>query len=310
MRIAVTGAAGFVGGAIVEQAVTSGLKVRAIVRDTHPAGHADEYVACGDLLTADPVPLVHGCEAVIHCAARVHRTRREDRAAGVSSYKSMNVDLPVRLAKAARAHGVRNFVQISSVAALASSTPVGMVYGDHTQPRPATPYGKSKLAADEALLALATNEFVVTCLRPPAVIGPGVGAWFALLLKAAARGLPLPLGSIDNRRNFIAVENLADAALTAATAETSGAFIVTDSQPVSTGELYRRLLKGFGFRDRVWNWPAAPVRLAAAAALGRRSESLLGNAAFDGTRFAHQFDWSPPVAFERSLEGTIAGSRC
>lgn len=266
---------------------------------------ADRCIATGDMTAGEFAPDLAGIDAVINCAARVHMTKAEAPDEAARAYHAANVAMPVALAQRAREAGVRSFVQVSSVAAIASTTPEGAVFDDTTPPAPTSPYGKSKLAADRALADLATADFTVVSLRPPAIYGPGVGAWFAMLMRAARLGMPLPVGAIRNARSFAFVGNVAETSLAAANLVQSGAFIVTDSQPLSTADLYRKLLKGFGFGDRAWAWPSAITRISAQIALGDRASSLLGNAAFDGSRFAKASGWQPRWTMEEALRLTL-----
>ncbi len=303
--IAVTGSAGFLGRAVCAELAQNGHRVRGINRCGTRSSLVEETVTVGDLGTADLDAVVSGCDAVVNCAARVHITRREAADQATRRYTADNVALPVRLARAAKDRGVARFVQISSVAAVASSSRPGETVTDDTAPRPASPYGVSKLVADNALLALPDDNFAVLSLRPPAIYGPGVGAWFALLNRFARRGVPLPLARIANRRSFAFVGNIASAAAAALERGDSGAYIVTDSAPVSSHDLYSRLLRLHGHGLRSFGFPETPTRLAARIMLGNRSDSLLANAAFDGARFAETLDWHPPVDFDTGLRRTI-----
>ncbi|BDI59737.1 NAD-dependent epimerase/dehydratase family protein [Qipengyuania nanhaisediminis] len=306
MRILVTGANGFLGRAITRAGGEAGHHVIATSRQGVALAGASEMRATGDLVESASSLDFSGVDAVVHCAARVHVTAREDPGAAQAAYDTHNARLPVALAQAARDAGVRSFVQISSVAAIASATPPGSALDDSAEPAPASPYGAAKLAADRALADLASDAFTVVSLRPPAIYGPRVGAWFALLMRAARAGLPLPIGAIDNRRSFAFVDNVASAALAATRMVQSGAFIVSDSLPISTAALYRKLVGGHGKQARIWRWPRPAIAVPARLLLGDRAQSMLGNAAFDGHRFAALAGWEPEVTMEEALRLTIA----
>lgn len=118
----------------------------------------------------------------------------------------MNVDVTRGLAQLGAACGLRRFVFASSSKVFGSSSPAGVELDDYSKTQPDTPYGASKLNAEQALdeVAVRTNLSCVS-LRPPAVYGPGVRAFFAMLINSVRTGLPLPLGSVDNKRSFIYV---------------------------------------------------------------------------------------------------------
>lgn len=306
--IAVTGANGFIGRAVCARLAQNGHRVRAVVRAPSTAPATAEIRCFGDPADALP-PLFEDCDAVVNCAARVHVTRREDPVAALAAYRAINCEFACDLARGARHAGVGRFVQVSSVAAM--GTAIGGILRDGDAERPETPYGIAKLEGDYALAALAAPNFAVLSLRPPATFGPGVAVWFKQLMTAARLGIPLPLGQIHNLRSFVYVENIADALCTAATGshgKVSGMYLVTDSAPLSTAILYRKLLSLAGRPDRVWNWPDAVVRGAARLVLGSRASSLIGNAAYDGSRFTRDFAWHPSISFDDALRVTMAAT--
>jgi nucleoside-diphosphate-sugar epimerase len=298
VKVAVTGASGFVGRAVVEALARTGHHPVAITRGQS-----------GDLLAADLAPLFEGCDAVVNCAARVHVMQREDPITAERAFHAMNAELPVRMATVAKACGVRRFVQLSSVAAISSISPGHASISDNSSAQPESPYGRAKRAADEALATMSDDAMTTVSLRPPAIYGPGVGAFFAMLMRAAKLGLPLPVGHIHNGRSFAFVDNIADAAVAAVQHSATGPHIVTDSPPISTADLYRRLLTLYGHGDRVWNWPAPIIATAAKLLLRSRAQSFIGSAAYDGSRFAETFGWQPPTSMDEALALTVTGHR-
>lgn len=309
MRIAITGAGGFIGRALTRAALLQGLKVRGLVRDqTGVFSREVEVACCGDLSRASNLPeLFDDCACVVNLAARTH-VIRETAGAPQEAFMTENADLAVIVADAAARAGVGRFIQMSSVAAVCSVTRSGVIIDDTADAAPGGLYGCSKLAADVRLAKL-THEtgMTIASLRPPAVFGPGVGAYFRQLMRCAKAGLPLPFGQVANRRSFIYVENLADAVLCALSSDIRGNFIVTDSDPISTADLYRRLLRLYGRPNVVLSVAPALARSAARLILGDRVDSLLGNSAFDGTYFKDKFNWSPPIDFDEALTRTVRG---
>lgn len=305
MLIAVTGSSGFLGRVVVSELARRGHNVRALNRNGETISGASEIVATGDLLTAELPPMLAGCHAVINCAARVHVLHRESPAQAQTLFNQANVEFPIRLFEAAQRTGLRRFVQLSSVAAIASISPPDQILDDYSEPRPSTPYGLSKLKADLALEALSGKGLEHVSLRPPALIGEGVGAWFALLMRAARAGLPLPIARIRNLRSFASVTNVASAVATAVMPGATGSYVVTDSEPISTAALYRLLLEFARKPDMVWDWPISMIQWPARLVLGNRAESLFGNAAFNGSNFSQSYNWRPRTSLNEAIRSAM-----
>lgn len=313
--VAITGAGGFVGRAVCMRLATAGMSVRAVVRGRPAPPHAGADVTelrVSDLREVDVQHTVcDGVDAVVHLAARVHRFD-DATATSERAYQAENVDLTAQLARAAAKCGVRRFVFLSSIKAVgetSGATPLGPA----AAPSPSDPYGRSKLAAERQLATIAAEsglEFVI--IRPPLVYGPEVGANFRRIVEWVARGLPLPLGSLQNRRSFVSVWNLAD--LIARTVGHPGAagqiLHVADERAVSTQELIRLIASGLGRSPRLLPFP--PALLAAGlAALGQRqiAERLIGTLEVDFSRTRELLDWSPPLGIEQGVVRAVREMR-
>lgn len=312
MKICITGAAGFVGRAAIEAALARGCQPVAVVRKAPERDFAKgvEVRAVGDLL--DPRAqgaAVEGCEAVIHLAARV-RVERSERAREAELMRRDNALLTRGLAEAAARAGCRRFVFVSSLKVYGSTTPKGATLTDGSATAPSGAYGESKLEAEQMLADVAARTGLsAISLRPPAVFGPGAGAsQLRLLMRAVQRGLPLPLGAVKNRRSFIYAGNLADALVAACESDAAGTFIVTDSDPISSGELAGVVAEAVGARVRLVPTPAGLARLAARlVGKGEMGDSLFGSMAADGAGFREAVGWSPRKNLSQAMAETVAG---
>ncbi len=176
-------------------------------------------------------------------------------------------------------------------------------------PHPEDAYAVSKLEAEEALKeALAGGQTKWTILRPPLVYGPGVQANFLRLMRTVARGMPLPLARIDNRRSLIYVGNLADAIKACLEAEAAAGrtWPVSDGEDLSTPELVRRLARALSTPARLVPVPVLLLRLAGAlsgkaATVDRLVESLQ----VDATAIRVALPWTPPYSVDQGLQETV-----
>jgi UDP-glucose 4-epimerase len=216
MRIALTGATGFIG--------------RHLLAALGSAGHDAVPLSRADLPA--PQEKLAGATALIHLAGIAH-ARGTDHA----TYDAVNRDLPVAVARAARAAGVGRFVFVSS---------------SNAETAPGTPYGASKAATERGLLTLDGIEVVI--VRPTPVYGPGARGNFATLQRLAASRWPLPFGNSHNRRSIVSVSNLADALIFAATGPglSPQTFTATDGPPLTLAEIVTALRAGMNRSPRLF----------------------------------------------------------
>ncbi len=311
MRVLVTGASGFVGRRLCVALKTSGHAVHAAVR-----GHArvKGMDLDGVLQVADIGPdtdwgsHLGGFDAVVHLAARVH-VMSETAADPLDAFRRVNVDGTQRLADAAAAAGVARLIFLSTVKVVGEST-TDRPFSESDPLHPEDPYGVSKMEAEAALaqIAFATPMTAIT-LRPPLVYGPGVKGNFLSLLGAVHRGLPLPLGAIDNRRSLIHLDNLVSAIIAAIQTRNlaSNAYLVRDGEDLSTPSLVRGLAQALGRPARLL--PIPPWMLRLAGRLTGRSgtiDRLLGSLQVDDTAFRRDTGWTPGVSVVQGLADTAA----
>lgn len=299
----VTGASGFVGGAVCTALSRRGLPFRPLSRDLRPG-----FVAIGDMARrSDWGEALQGVDCVIHLAARVH-VAREHLPDPLGAYRRDNVQATLTLARQAAAAGVRRFVFISTIKVNGEETAPGRPFTEADAPAPHGPYAISKHEAESALRDLAREtgmELVV--IRPPLVYGPGVGANFHLMMEALRLGLPLPLAAVDNRRSLIAVDNLADLVIASARhpAAAGQLFLAADGHDLSTPQLLRTLAAAMGRKARLFPVPAS-LLLAAAGLAGRREamRRLTGSLQVDATHARTLLAWTPPIATGEALRAT------
>jgi nucleoside-diphosphate-sugar epimerase len=305
----VTGAGGFVGQAFC-LAIGSNANTRAAVRTSCSVSNAQQIVVgevdgCTDWSTA-----LKNVDVIVHLAARTHVTK-EAAFDPLAEYRRTNVAGTSNLASQAVRAGVKRFVFVSSVKVNGEVSPEGQPFVESDAPAPEDHYGRSKHEAEMALRRIADEngmEWVV--VRPPLVYGPGVKANFASLVSAVCRGIPLPLGAVDNRRSLIGLGNLVDflakcAVLPEAARHT---FLVSDDDDLSTPELVVRLAFAVGTEPRLFPLPLSVLKVGARL-LGRQAaiRRLCGNLQVDISLARSALGWKPPFTVEDELRKTVAG---
>ena len=204
MRIALTGATGFVGLPVSRLLVERGHEVSVLARDPDRVENARAFrVVTGDLFNKMALAeLVSGADAVLHLAGAIKARGRE-------GFFAINKDGTVNLAKAALGGGVKRFVHISSLAA--------------REPH-LSAYGASKQAAEQAVAAAGMKALII---RPPVVYGPGDEATLPLL-RELTRSVAIIPGNSGQRFSLIHVDDLAAVLCDAVENECTGLVEVDD----------------------------------------------------------------------------------
>lgn len=308
MKVLVSGASGFVGGAVCRRLAASGHTVVAAVRrDDAFLPLEAEARRVGELgPDTDWRAALRGCDSVVHLAARAHVMW--DRSADPRAlFRQVNCAGALRLAEQAVAAGVGRFVFVSSIKVNGEATPPDRPFRADDEPAPMDAYGLSKAEAEAGLAGLsARTGLSLAVVRPPLVHGPGVKGNLAALMKVLARGWPLPLGAIENRRSLVGVDNLADALAFLVAHSAQGRFLVRDGEDVSTPELVRRLARGLGRRAMLL--PVPPGLLWLAGRLSGKSvavERLVGSLVVDDTPL-RALGWRPGKSLDEGLAAMAA----
>lgn len=307
MRVLVTGATGFVGRALCSDLGARGFEVVPAVRSK--SGLPGEAVVGNLDASTDWRAALGGCNAVVHLAARVH-VMDDEAQDPLALYRTTNTDATLNLARQAARAGVKRFVFVSSVKVNGEGRDAP--YRETDAPAPEDAYAVSKWEAEQGLWQIAQETGLeVVVLRPPLVYGPGVKANFRRLLDAVARGRPLPLGAIKNRRSLLYLGNFVDAIRVCVEhpAAAGQTFLIDDGLPVSTPELIRAVARAVGRPARLMAVPTGALEFAAAL-LGRRAAvaRLAGSLWVDSSLIRTRLGWTPPYSMAAGLAATMAKS--
>ena len=287
MKLAVTGATGFVGSRLLDAAVADGHHISALARRPMPPRANVDWVS-GSLEQLDALDrLVAGADAVIHVAGVISGRTAAD-------FDRSNVDGTQAMIAAAGKAGVKRFVHVSSIAAREPELSL---------------YGGSK-AKSEQIVANSGLPFAI--VRPPAVYGPGDRESLELFRMAKRGVVPLPPAG---RLSLIHADDLTRLLLALAGPDAPAGLTIEpdDGRPGgwSHKEFAQALGTAVGRRVIGFSVPAGVLRFAARAdrlVRGDKAKLTADRAAY----FSHR-DWvvdpalAPPPELWRPQIATADG---
>ena len=331
MRVMVTGATGFVGRSLCNILISQEYKVLASVRgfasglqgdSSGNYGNGSTYINTGDILPDTDWSLaLRDVDTVVHLAARVHVTHEEP-GHSLDEYRTVNTQGTVNLANQAARAGVRRFVYLSTVKVHGEETlsppylPAGsghdeppVAFSEADVPRPQGGYAISKWEAERELRLLSAATGMQTVIvRPPLIYGEGVKANFLSLLRLIDKGVPLPFGSIANRRSLLCLDNLVDFLMQCIShpAAANETFLVADNETLSTPDLIRRIAFYMGKKPLLPGCPIGLLRMGARL-LGKTAaiDKICGSLQVEARKAKMLLHWQPPLTVEQGLEKTV-----
>ncbi len=242
MKISITGITGFVGRNLSEYLSQQNVEVKGLsLRNSNWENDLDK-----------------NSTAIIHLAGKAHDTSNTSSG---DEYFKVNRDLTIELFNGFLKSNIQDFFYFSSVKAVADS--VSGILTENDTPNPFTPYGKSKLEAEEYLLKQKLPKgkrlFII---RPCMIHGPGNKGNLNLLYKIVEKGLPWPLAAFHNERSFLSIDNLSYLIFKMLESPTvkSGVYNFSDDDELSTNELVILISSVLGRKQKLLKIPAGTIK--------------------------------------------------
>jgi nucleoside-diphosphate-sugar epimerase len=295
MKVLITGANGFVGGHLVSRLEAENHQVIKVTRSSH-----------GDLSEIndwESILINEGIECVVHLAAKVHQLNGT---LSLEDYERINIETTKHLALAASKTNVKTFVFLSSVKVNGEEN--ASTYTESSTPNPRDPYGESKYKAEEAISLIAkTSSTRFITLRPPLIYGPKVKANMQSLVKIVGKGLPLPFGSIKNKRSFLYVDNLIDAIVmtlksTGESKKENEIYLISDNDDCSVPNLIADISNALSVKNPLIPFPPKVLDLFFKAIGKAEQFRRIGySLTVSPNKFMNSFDWKPPYSRKEGL---------
>lgn len=292
-KVLITGASGFVG-----------TNLQDYLRFTHKI-----MTMCVRYVPNQQLEIEAG--AIIHLAGKAHDLKK---VSNPEAYYEANFELTKQLFDAFLLSKASVFIFMSTVKAVADD--VDGILTEECIPNPKTHYGISKLKAEQYLLSkqlpLGKRVYV---LRPCMIHGIGNKGNLNLLYQLVCKGLPWPLGSFDNQRSFLSIENLCFVIKELLESEiiTSGIYQVSDNKALSTNELVQLLGEAVAKKSSILKIPVFWIK--AIALLGdylhlplnsERLQKLTENYVLSNKKIVKAIGKSLPITAEKGLLKTFS----
>ena len=255
---------------------------------------------------------LNGADSVIHLAGKAHDLKK---ASNPEEYFHVNTSLTEKLFDIFLQSSARDFIFFSSVKAAADQ--VQGILDEGVEPKPGTPYGQSKLKAEEYLLGKKLPEGKrLFILRPCMIHGPGNKGNLNLLYKLVKKGIPYPLAAFENKRSFLSIENL-NYIIRRILEDSSilgGIYNVADDESLSTTEVIKIIGKASNLSPRLWLFPALIIKKIASIGdvlhlplNSERLKKLTENYVVDNGKIKRALNISTlPVSAREGLMATIS----
>jgi nucleoside-diphosphate-sugar epimerase len=296
-KILVTGSSGFVGKALCKNLCDRGINYRGSVRENSLEIKGQDFITVESLdANTDWRKALDGCDTVVHLAARAH-ILNDKIADPISAFRQTNTQGTLNLAEQAAESGVSRFIFLSSIGVNGAMTS-GIPFSPNDVPSPHSPYAVSKLEAEIGLRQLASRYSMdVVIIRSPAIYGKNAPGNFGLIEKFIRYGIPLPFGSIDNKRSLVAIENIVSFIVECIENQSAKneLLFVSDNDDLSTLEVVELMGKLIEKNPKTIRFPIKLLR-SIFAIIGKRkaADSLMEDLQLDADRSLELLKWSPP----------------
>ena len=199
-------------------------------------------------------------DAVIHLAGKVHDIKK---LVNPGEYYQVNTELTKTLYNSFLSSQGKVFIFFSSIKAVADRT--DFILEEDFIPNPQTHYGKSKLLAEEYILANLPLDKRVYIFRPCMIHGEDNKGNLTLFYNFVKKGIPYPLGSFENKRSFLSIDNLNHILNEVICRDDipSGIYHLSDDEPVSTRDLLNLISIESNIKISVWNVPKILIKILA-----------------------------------------------
>lgn len=301
IKILMTGGSGFVGENLISNLLKKDYyQVISLARSYKVKQQSVEQIITDNIFEAD---FPENIDVIIHLAGRAH-ILNDQSADPLIEFRKVNVEGTLQLAQQALDKKVKRFIFISSIGVNGAIT-FDQPFSESTLPKPHADYAISKFEAEQELKKLFSgSDTELVIIRPPLVYAAHAPGNFARLLKLASTNLPLPFAQTNNKRSFVALENLVNFIQVCIEHPNAAnqTFLVADQHSLSIRELVEYLKQGMGKKPYFIYIPQPLMKLGAIC-LGKSKlyEQLFASLEIETTKAQKLLDWIAPLTAKQAM---------
>lgn len=302
-QILVTGASGFIGNSIYQSLINSNYDV---VGTYNNSKNHDSNLVHLDLCRLKKNFLMNKTiNTVIHCAAKLSNGSNNS---NENKMGDINFSATVELAKYCFDFEVQNFIFISSAKVYGENSPVDKPFDESASTNPIDDYALSKLNAENELIKLSHYyKRKLLILRLPIVYGAGVKGNILSLINHVERGLPFPFKNIDNKKSYLALNNLVNfieyyLINNTKLDEINPIYNISDNHDVSTTYFIKKICKIY--KKNIWFLPIPNFVIYILLYLINKKQlykKLFGNLQININKILNDTGWRPKYSIEDQL---------
>lgn len=302
-KILVTGSKGFIGSYLCEELKKLELTIIKISRS--------DLASSNNTIdgNTDWSQYLSGVDCVIHTAAKAHITKKDKS----NFYQEINFHGTANLAKQASKSGVRRFIFISSAKVHGEKNRGKIPFTEDDNFFSEDAYAKSKFETEVELNKIAlSSDMEVVIIRPPLVYGKNVKANFYSLIKIVSKGIPLPVLGFENKRSFIAIENLVNFIITSIdhSKAANEVFLISDDNDISVKEVIKKIAEIRKKRIIIFYIPYPILYFFCKLFfLSSNLNKVYDNFQIDISKAKEKLSWTPIVNMDESLKNFLSNYR-
>ena len=309
-KICITGANGFIGSALCRTLIKSSVSIIALVTRLEFLLKSDKikYIKINDLSSEKNLKgYFTGCDYIIHCAGKSYNQNYK-----LDDFKLANIESTRNVAKQAVIAGVKRIIFLSSVKVNGENSNKNnnsKPFTINDAPESKDDYALSKFMAERSLWEIVTNtNLEVVIIRLPLVYGNGVRGNLNRLIKLINLGIPLPFGSINNKRSLLGIDNAVDVIIKSTKHPNAAGktFLVSDNKDLSTPEMINIIVSAMNRSVKIFPFPISILKFIGLifqkkSEIQRLTESLQ----LDNTYVREILNWKPPTSTEEGIRKMI-----